>query len=101
MPSEKPDKVVRVTLDPSGLPIPSENPVHTEKDNQKIRWCADFDFQIEVDGYADLTSQKNGSDCRFKVTSGKFGEIKQYKYSIIANGHTNDPEIVVDPVTGR
>ena len=97
MPSEQPDKVIRVTLDSSGLPIPSENPVHAKKDNQKIRWCADFDFQIEVDGYGDLTPEQNGSDCRFKVTSGKFVEIKEYKYSIIANGKTNDPEIVVDP----
>lgn len=97
MSTEQPDKVIRVTLDSSGLPIPSENPVHAKKDNQKIRWCADFDFQIEVDGYGDLTSATNGSDCRFKVTSGKFGEIKQYKYTIIANGKANDPEIVVDP----
>lgn len=97
MPSDKPDKVVRVTLDSSGLPIPSENPVHAQKDNQKIRWCADFDFRIEVVGYEDLTADSNGSDCRFRVTSGKFGEIKEYKYSIIANGRTNDPEIVIDP----
>lgn len=95
--SEQPDKVIRVTLDSSGLPIPSENPVHAKKDNQRIRWCADFDFQIEVDGYADLSSGKNGGDCRFQVTSGKFGEIKEYKYTIIANGKANDPEIVVDP----
>jgi hypothetical protein len=93
------DKVVRVTLDSTGLPIPSENPVHAKKDNQKIRWCADFDFQIEVDGYDDLTSGSNSgnSDCQFSVTTGAFGEIKEYKYSIIANGQTNDPEIVIDP----
>ncbi len=97
MPTDNPDKVVRVTLDSSGLPIPSENPVHAKKDNQKIRWCADFDFRIQVEGYSDLTPGTNGSDCQFKVTSGRFGEIKQYKYSIIANGQTNDPEIVIDP----
>ncbi len=93
------DKVVRVTLDSTGLPIPSENPVHAKKDNQKIRWCADFDFQIEVDGYTDLTSGSNSGngDCQFSVTSDAFREIKEYKYSIIANGKTNDPEIVVDP----
>jgi len=97
MSSENSDKVVRVTLDSTGLPVPSVNPVRAQKDNHKIRWCADFDFQIEVDGYGELTSSKNGSDCRFSVTSGKFGEIKEYKYSIIANGKTNDPEIVIDP----
>lgn len=96
MPSEN-DKVVRVTLDSSGLPVPSVNPVRARKDNQKIRWCADFDFQIEVEGYDDLTSGENGNDCRFNVVSGPFGEIKEYKYSIIANGQTNDPEIVIDP----
>lgn len=92
-----PDKVVRVTLDSNGLPVPSVNPVRAKKDNQKIRWCADFDFQIEVVGYGELTSGTNGSDCRFSVTSGSFSEIKEYKYSIIANGKTNDPEIVIDP----
>jgi hypothetical protein len=92
-----PDKVVRVTLDSSGLPVPSVNPVHAKKDNQKIRWCADFDFQIEVVGYGDLKSGTNGSDCRFSVTSGAFSEIKEYKYTIIANGRANDPEIVIDP----
>lgn len=97
MSSDNSDKVVRVTLDSTGLPIPSVNPVRAKKDNQKIRWCADFDFQIEVVGYADLSTGTNGSDCRFSVTSGKFSEIKEYKYSIIANGKTNDPEIVIDP----
>lgn len=93
------DKVVRVTLDSTGLPIPSVNPVHAKKDNQKIRWCADFAFQIQVDGYTDLTSNSNNGngDCQFSVTSGAFGEIKEYKYTIIANGQENDPEIVIDP----
>lgn len=91
------DKVVRVTLDPTGLPVPSVNPVRAKKDNQKIRWCADFDFQIVVEGYDDLTSDSKGSDCRFAVVSGPFREIREYKYSIIANGVTNDPEIVIDP----
>ena len=92
-----PDKVVRVTLDSSGLPVPSVNPVRAKKDNQKIKWCADFDFRIEVVGYTQLTPGTNGSDCRFTVTSGAFSEIKEYKYSIIANGKVNDPEIVIDP----
>lgn len=92
-----PDKVVQVTLDPSGLPIPSVNPVRAQKDNQKIRWCADFDFRIVVDGYDDLKSGTNGTDCRFSVTSGAFSEIREYKYTIIANGQENDPEIVIDP----
>lgn len=97
MPIDSNDRVVRVTLDSTGLPVPSVNPVHAKKDNQKITWCADFDFKIVVDGYKDLTTGSGGNDCRFSVRSGAFREIKEYKYTIIANGKENDPEIVIDP----
>jgi hypothetical protein len=97
MPNDQPDKVVRVTLNSSGLPVPDQDPVQVKKDNQKVRWCADFDFRIEIDGYSDVTPGSGGSGCQFRVTSGKFGEIRTFKYSIIANGVTNDPELDVRP----
>lgn len=94
--SGQPDKVVRITLTDKGLPIPDQDPIQIRKDNQKIRWCADFDFRIEIDGYSDVKSGGvNGF--RFGVTSGKFNEIRKYKYSIIANGVTNDPDIDIKP----
>ncbi|MND08341.1 hypothetical protein D3C83_308980 [compost metagenome] len=62
-----------------------------------MRWCADFDFSIEIEGYADVKRGAGGSDYRFKVTSGTFAEIKSYKYSILANGKINDPELEVKP----
>ncbi|MEO8380427.1 MAG: hypothetical protein ABI779_12250 [Acidobacteriota bacterium] len=97
MSSGQPDKVVRVTLNSSGLPVPDQDPIQVKKDNQKVRWCADFDFRIEVAGYSDVTPDSGGSGCAFRVTSGKFSEIRNYKYSIIANGVVNDPDIDVRP----
>lgn len=91
------EKVVRVTLNASGLPVPDQDPVQVKKDNQRVRWCADFDFQIRVDGYSDITPGPGGTDCRYRVMSGTFGEIKRYKYTIIANGRENDPELEIKP----
>lgn len=93
----QPDRVVRITLNGSGLPVPDQDPVQVKKDNQKVRWCADFDFQIRVDGYNDITPGGGGSDCRFRVMSGIFSEERNYKYTIIANGRENDPEVEVKP----
>lgn len=91
------DKVVRITLNGSGLPVPDQDPIQIKKDNQKVRWCADFDFDIRIDGYSDVQKGPNGSDCAFRVTSGTFGDIKRYKYTIIANGQENDPDIDILP----
>ncbi|HVG23524.1 MAG TPA: hypothetical protein VND45_05175 [Thermoanaerobaculia bacterium] len=91
------DKVVRVTLNGSGLPVPDQDPVSVKKDNQKIRWCADFDFDIRIDGYSDVHKGSGSSDCAFRVTSGTFADIKRYKYTIIANGRENDPDVDVLP----
>lgn len=93
----QPDKVVRITLDASGLPVPDQDPIEVKKDNQKIRWCADFEFQIDVEGYDDLKYTTGGSDCPFRCTTGTFPEIRTYKYSITANGKTNDPDIDIKP----
>jgi hypothetical protein len=93
------DKVVRITLDGSGVPIPDIETVEVKKDNQKVRWCADFEFRIEIDGYTDLTYTTNGTDCAYRCMSGTFGEIKKYKYDIVvvSTGVRNDPYVDIRP----
>jgi hypothetical protein len=94
MPQEQPDKVVRITMQ-NGLPVPDQDPIQVKKDNQKVRWDADFDFRIDVDGYTNL-NHSNGSG-GYRCTTGTFPEIRQYKYSITANGVTNDPGLDIKP----
>ncbi|MGN6183751.1 MAG: hypothetical protein ACTHQM_08870 [Thermoanaerobaculia bacterium] len=94
----QPEKVVRLTLNDQGLAVPDQDPIVVKKDNQKIRWCADFEFKIEMPGYTDLTYGTGGaSDCKYRCTTGTFPEVRRYKYSIIANGKTNDPDVDVKP----
>lgn len=92
------DKVVRITFNSSGLPVPDQDPVQVKKDNQKVRWCADFDFQVTVEGYTNLTYSSTGaSPDPYRCTTGVFPDIRTYKYSITANGVTNDPDLEVRP----
>ncbi len=93
----QPDKVVRLTINESGLAVPDQDPIRVKKDNQKIRWCADFDFQIEIDGYSDVHYGSGGSECPHRCATGTFQNVGRYKYSITANGKTNDPEVDVFP----
>lgn len=94
MQQEQPEKVVRITMS-NGLPVPDQDPIVVRKDNQKVRWCADFDFKIEVDGYTDMKYSNGGNG--YGCTTGTFAEIRKYKYSITANGVTNDPDIDIKP----
>jgi hypothetical protein len=96
MSNGQPDKVVKITMN-NGLPVPDQDPVAVKKDTQKVRWCADFDFTIDIDGYSDVNYGSGGSDCAYRCTTGTFADIKQYKYSITANGVTNDPGLDVKP----
>lgn len=93
MPTEQPDKVVRISMQ-NGMPVPDQDPIVVKKDNQKLRWCADFDFRITVDGYTDLR-YTNGAE--YNCMTGNFGDVKRYKYTISANGVDNDPSIDVKP----
>lgn len=81
----------------NGLPVPDVDPVHVTRGNQKIRWCADFQFQITVEGYDDLNYTSGGGDCSFGCKTGTFPDVGKYKYTISANGVDNDPEVDVDP----
>lgn len=95
MPQEQPEKVVRITMQ-NGLPVPDQDPIVVKKDNQKVRWCADFDFKIDVDGYDEM-HYANGGNPAYRCTTGTFADIRKYKYSITANGVTNDPELDIKP----
>lgn len=95
MQQEQPEKVVRITMQ-NGLPVPDQDPIQVKKDNQKVRWCAEFDFTIDVDGYSDI-KYSTGGNPNYKCTTGTFSEIKKYKYSITANGVTNDPDLDIRP----
>ena len=96
--ADMPDKVVRLSLNNEGFAVPDQDPVEVNRGNQKIRWSADFQFQIDIDGYKDVKYTENGSGNAepYNCKTGYF-EGKSHKYSIIANGKTNDPEIQVKP----
>ncbi len=93
MPTEQPDKVVRITMQ-DGIPVPDQDPVAIRKNDQKLRWTADFDFRITIDGYANLTYSNNSE---YTCKTGSFPSEQQYKYTISANGVDNDPTIDVKP----
>lgn len=95
MPTEQPDKVVTITMNAAGLPVPDQDPVEVKKDNQRVRWTAAFDFKIDVDGYDDLQHTNGGGT--YRCVSGPFREVRKYKYSITANGVTNDPDLDIRP----
>ncbi|MDP9191262.1 MAG: hypothetical protein M3P06_06115 [Acidobacteriota bacterium] len=94
MSSVESDRVVRVTLK-DGLPVPDQDPVKVKKDNQKVRWSADFDFKITVDGYTDIKYSSGGGE--YSAKSGVFSTVKQYKYTISAGGVENDPVLDIEP----
>lgn len=91
---EQSEKSVRITMQ-NGLPVPDHDPIEVKKDNQKVRWYADFEFKIDVDGYTNLNHANGGGN--YRCTTGTFSEIRQYKYSITANGITNDPGLDIKP----
>lgn len=92
------DKVVRLSLNSEGFAVPDQDPVEVNRGNQKIRWSADFQFTIDIDGYTDVkyTTNGAGNDSPYNAKTGYFSGTK-HKYSITANGKVNDPEIDVKP----
>ncbi len=97
MPQDQPDKVVRLSLNANGLAVPNQDPIEVKKGHQKIKWSADFPFTIDVDGYSDVGYGSGDGDGSHSCKTGYFSDEKKYKYSITANGKTNDPEIDVKP----
>ena len=95
MPEEHAEKVVTITMR-DGLQVPYQYPIVVKQANQKVSWDADFDFTIEVDGYADL-KYSTGGNSAYRCTTGVFPDVRKYKYSITANGVTNDPDLDVKP----
>ena len=87
------DKVVHIIMQ-NGIPVPDQDPVTVKQNDQKLRWTADFDFRITIDGYTNLTYTNGvGYNCK----TGIFPTETQYKYTISANGIDNDPSIDVKP----
>jgi hypothetical protein len=92
------EKVVRLTLNKEGFAVPDQDPIELKKGSQKVRWCADFDFTIDVEGYRDLKYAKSSEKSDpFRCVTGTFPEVRRYKYSITANGKTNDPDLDIKP----
>ncbi|HEX8619637.1 MAG TPA: hypothetical protein VF911_18800 [Thermoanaerobaculia bacterium] len=95
--ADLPEKVVSLSLNSDGFAVPDQDPVVVNRGNQKIRWSAGFEFTIDIDGYKDVHySQNGGPDPRYNAKTGYFSGTN-YKYSITANGKTNDPEISIKP----
>lgn len=97
MSNGQPDKIVTISLNGSGLPVPDIDPVQVKKDNQKVRWCADFPFEIRFAEGFNYTSSTGGTGCANRAVSDTFADVKKYKYTIVANGQENDPEVDVRP----
>jgi len=93
----QPDKVVRLSLNSSGMPVPDQDPVQVKKDNQKVKWCASFPFEIEIEGYSDVNYGSGDGDGPHNCKTGYFAQQRRYKYSITANGVTNDPDLDIQP----
>jgi hypothetical protein len=91
------EKVVRITLNQAGFPVPDQDPVPVKMNQQKVRFCADFDFSIRIDDYTDVSDVRGGSDCAYEVKTGIFSDEKRYKYDIIANGKVTDPFLDIKP----
>lgn len=92
----QPDKVVRLSLSANGMPVPDQDPILVKKGQQKVKWSASFPFTIDIDGYSDGVDYGPGDgDGPHNCKTGYFQQ--KHKYSITANGKTNDPEIDIIP----
>jgi hypothetical protein len=103
----QPDKVVRITLNDEGIPVPDQDPVVLMTGQQKLLWTADFDFRITIEDYGDV-SYANANELsstsglswgnELGCLTGLFNQGgRSYKYTISANGVDNDPTIDVQP----
>jgi hypothetical protein len=98
MSNGQPDKEVSITLNGSGFPVADPDSAQVKKDNQKERWCSDYEFTLTFEnGYSDLSYTSGGTGCKYRCTSGAFGEVQKYKYAITINGKTTDPDVDVKP----
>lgn len=93
----QPDRVVRLSFNAGGFAVPDQDPIEVKKGSQRVKWSADFPFEIEIDGYSDVAPGNGDGDGPHNRRTGFFQEEKRYKYSITANGKTNDPELDVKP----
>lgn len=88
-------KVVTITRNETGLPIPNIDPILIKKDKQKIRWSASFPFTVDIADYTDVQYSTGGGS--YEAKTGSFTSERPHKYSITANDITHDPDIIVKP----
>jgi len=93
----QPDKVVRLSLNSKGMPVPDQDPVYVKKNEQKVKWCASFPFTIEIEGHKELKYGPGDGDGAHNCKTGYFDQERKHKYSITANGNTNDPDVEIVP----
>ncbi len=91
--TEQPEKVVHITVQ-DGIPVPDQDPIVLKKGLQRLRWTADFDFRITIEGYDDVNYVRGAA---FGCRTGKFDQERTYKYTIHAGGVDNDPSIDIKP----
>jgi hypothetical protein len=94
--ADEPDKVVNITMQ-KGLPVPNPDPVPVKLGCQRITWAADFNFRISIQDHDDVSYPRGASMGTFLAKSGTFSEVRNHKYTIVANGVENDPGIEVKP----
>jgi hypothetical protein len=89
--------MVRITLNGNGLPVANPDPAPARKGIQKVQWSAAFPFTISFKGAPDLPSAPSPGG--YDAQSGVFNQPlhDKVKYSITANGQTNDPEVEIVP----
>lgn len=93
----QPDQVVRLSLNLAGLPVPDRDPVPVKMNQQRVKWCADFPFSIDIEDHSDLSYGPGDHDGPHNCKTGFFKEKRKHKYSITANGKTNDPDLDILP----
>jgi len=94
----QPDRIVEIKLEPStGLPVPEDDPIEVKLGDQRVKWVANFPFTIDIKDFTNYEHGKESGNGRHNCVTGYFGEKRKHKYSITANGKTNDPELDIKP----
>lgn len=89
------DNTVTITLDAKGLPVPDRDPVEVKMNVERVRFEATFPFTVDIQDYRDV--QYGAGNGKHHCRTGPFTKQRKHKYSITANGQTNDPDLDIKP----
>jgi hypothetical protein len=89
------DNPVTITLDPNGTPVPDRDPVRVKMNAERVRFEAAFPFTVDIQDYSDVQYGSGGG--KHHCRTGVFTKERKHKYSITANGKTNDPDLDIKP----